>query len=130
MTPNEIIKNYQRRNNELIRRNQSLSIERRKVLDLIDKAAGDRSYDGDLIDDIRMIFDPSCLLVSGKQDTPRTRPFEDTVRKRLETDPEFAEALAAESAQHHIACCYQVTGGLEPCDCPLSDAADSGEDMK
>ena len=22
--------------------------------------------------------------------------------------------------QHHIACCYQVTGGLEPCDCPLS----------
>ena len=22
--------------------------------------------------------------------------------------------------EHHVACCFQVTGGLEPCDCPLS----------
>lgn len=28
--------------------------------------------------------------------------------------------MSGDTREHHIACCYQVTGGLEPCDCPLS----------
>ena len=36
------------------------------------------------------------------------------------------EIAAAESGRHHIACCYQVTGGLEPCDCGLI-TADRGQ---
>ena len=28
--------------------------------------------------------------------------------------------LVEDKREHHIACCFQVTGGLEPCDCPLS----------
>lgn len=29
-------------------------------------------------------------------------------------------STADQGPKHHIACCFQVTGGLEPCDCPLS----------
>ena len=49
---------------------ERLSAENRAVLELLDRAASDRSYSGDLIDDVRDILDPA----STQQDLPDLDP--------------------------------------------------------
>jgi len=58
-------------------------------------------------------------IADSKQWTPCEKHGED---QSIGEDCEYCEIEAdlKQRQEHHIACCFQVTGGLEPCDYPLS----------
>ena len=77
------------------------------------------------IDDMTEIMDYAreSAQFAGESDQEQWTPCPKHGKDQTEGEPcEYCEVEAdlKQRQEHHIACQFQVTGGLEPCDCPLS----------
>ena len=48
----------------------------------------------------------------------------------MSKDDTMTQEWERKESPHHIACQFQVTGGLEPCDCPEDDISITKERLK